>query len=102
MTKRKSEAREEKKKKRRNEDEKRWEEKNKRAEEVEDITQVLTRAGKTREGKVSIFPQIRDLMKKAYKLSKAEFQTWDATNIVQKWKQICVGMFNYDVRTITL
>ena len=51
-------------------------EKKKFAEEIKDITPVLTRAGKTREGKASIFPQIRDLMKKAYKPSKAEVQTW--------------------------
>ena len=83
--KRKREEREEKKKKRKKEDEKRREERKKWAEEVKDITPVLTRAGKTREGKVSTFPQIRDFMKKAYKPSKAEFQTWDASNIVQKW-----------------
>ena len=54
------------------------------AEEVKDITPVLMQAGNTREGKVSTFPQIRDFLKKAYKPTKAEFQTWDASNIVQK------------------
>ena len=83
--KRKREEREEKRKKRKKEDQKRQEEKQKWAEEVKDITPILTRAGKTREGKVSTFPQIRDFLKKAYKPTKAEFQTWDASNIVQKW-----------------
>ena len=80
--KRNREEREENKKMRKKEDEKRREEKKKRAEEVKHITAVLTRVGKTREGKVSTFPQTRDFMKKAYKPSKAKFQTWAASKIV--------------------
>ena len=70
--KRKREEREEKRKKRKKEDQKQQEERQKWAEEVKDITPVLRQAGKTREAKVSTFPQIRDFLKKAYKPTKVE------------------------------
>ena len=80
--KRKREERDIKTKKRKQEDERRRVEKQKWAKAVEHITPVLVEVGKTREGKVSTFPQIRDFLKKKYKPSKTEFEIWNVSTSV--------------------
>ena len=57
---------------RKKEDQKQQEERLKWAEEVKNMMPVLRQAPKTREGKVSTSPQIRDFLKKAYKPTKVE------------------------------
>ena len=85
LIKRKRVEREEKRKKRKEEDEQRRLERQQWADKVKHITPVLIQAGKTREGKASTFAQIRDYLKRKFKPGKAEFQAWNASNIVQKW-----------------
>ena len=53
-------------------------------DKVKHITPVLVAAEKNKDGKASSFPQIRDfLKKKKCKLSRTEFATWTAENIVE-------------------
>jgi len=52
---------------------------------VELITPILIPAKKTREGKASSFPQIRDFLRKKHGISKPQTSSWNADNIVEKW-----------------
>ena len=83
--KRKREEREEKRKKQKMEKEAKEKAKKAWAESVKHITPQLMAVGKTKEGKASSFPQIRDFLRKKHKPSKSEFASWTADNIVEKW-----------------
>ena len=54
-------------------------------DKVKHITPVLVAVEKNKDDKASSFPQIRDFLKKKCKLSRTEFATWTAENIVEKW-----------------
>ena len=54
---------------------------------VKQITPILIAPKKTREGKASSFPKIRDSLGKKHGINKSQTSSWNADNIVEKWNE---------------
>ena len=55
---------------------------------VKHMTPILIAAKKTREGKASSFPQIRDFLRKKHGVSKSQTSSWNGDNIVEKMEWV--------------
>ena len=83
--KRKREEIEEKRKKQKMEKEAKEKAKKSLCRECETYHSQLMAVGKTKEGKGSSFPQIRDFLRQKHKPSKSELASLTADNINEKW-----------------